>query len=127
MGVKTPLGWTIVGLIPGELGERQPASHAYTFHANSTPEVRADDLMQTMWGEDVNGSLTPEEILAARKTSETRCYTDGRSEVAIPWIDDESPLYCNRKSAEDRLYSLERHQREDRMLLTNTAKYWRQM
>ena len=44
-----------------------------------------------------------------RKTTETRCYTDERNEVAIPWIDDEPPLYCNRKSAEDRLYSLERH------------------
>ena len=29
--------------------------------------------------------------------------------MAIPWIDDEPPLYCNRKSAEDGLYSLERH------------------
>ena len=29
--------------------------------------------------------------------------------MAIPWIDDEPPLYCNRKSAEDRLYSLEKH------------------
>jgi len=29
--------------------------------------------------------------------------------VAIPWIDDELPLHCNRKSAEDRLYSLEKH------------------
>ena len=27
--------------------------------------------------------------------------------MAIPWIDDEPPLYCNRKSAEDRLYSLD--------------------
>ena len=25
VGVKTPLGWTIVGLIPGELGKCQPA------------------------------------------------------------------------------------------------------
>ena len=77
--------------------------------------MRADDLMQKMWDEDVMGisdwdqPLTPEEMLAARKTAETRCYTDGRYEVAIPWIDDEPPLYCNRKSAEDRLYSLERH------------------
>ena len=29
--------------------------------------------------------------------------------MAIPWIEDEPPLYCNRKSAESRLYSLERH------------------
>ena len=71
--------------------------------------------MQKMWDEDVMGildrhqPLTPEEMLAARKTAETRCYTDGRYEVAIPWIDNEPPLYCNRKSAEDRLYSLERH------------------
>ena len=92
MGVKTTLGGTIVGHISGELGECQAASHAYTFHANSSPEVRADDLMRKMWDEDVMGisdrdqTLTPEEMLAARKTAETRCYTDGRYEVAIPWI-----------------------------------------
>ena len=28
VGVKTPLGWTIVQLILGELGECQPPSHA---------------------------------------------------------------------------------------------------
>ena len=80
---------------------------------NSTPEVRAHDLMRKMWDEDVmvisdrDRPLTPEEMLAARKTAETRCYPDGRFEVAIPWIDDEPSLYCNRKSSEDILY--ERH------------------
>ena len=89
--------------------------------------------MRKMLNEDVMGMsdrdqpLTPEEMLVARKTSETRCYTAGRYEVAIPWIDDEPPLYCNRKSAEDRLYFLERHQNEDRMMLRNTAKFWRKM
>ena len=115
MGVKTSLGWTIVGHVPGELGECRAANHAYTFYANYTPEVRADDLMRKMWDEDVMGisdrdkPLTPDEMLAARKTAETSCYTDGRNEVAIPWIDDEPPLCCNRKSAEDRPYSLKRH------------------
>ena len=70
--------------------------------------------MQKLLDEDVMGisdrdkPLTPEEMLAAQKTVETRCYTDGWYEVATPWI-DEPLLYCNRKSAEDRLYSLERH------------------
>ena len=83
VGVKTPLGWTIVGHVPGELGECQAASHAYTFHANPTPEVRADELMRKMWDEDVMGTsdrekpLTPEEMLAARKAAERRHYTDG--------------------------------------------------
>ena len=51
MGVTAPLGWTVVGHVPGELGECQAASHTYTFHANSTPEVRADDLIRKMWDE----------------------------------------------------------------------------
>ena len=29
--------------------------------------------------------------------------------MAIPWKDDEPPLHCNRTTAEDRLYSLEKH------------------
>ena len=76
MGVTAPLGWTVVGHVPGELGECQAASHTYTFHANSTPEVRADDLIRKMWDEYVMGILdrdqpsTPEEMLAARKTME---------------------------------------------------------
>lgn len=33
--------------------------------------------------------------------------------MAIPWTDDEPLLYCNRRSTEDRLYSLERHLNKD--------------
>ena len=64
-----------------------------------------------MWDEeligitDQNKPLTTEEMLAARKVAESRRYTDGRYEVAIPWIDDEPPLHYNTKSAEDRLLS----------------------
>ena len=56
VGAKKPLGWTIVGHVSGELGDCQAASHAYTFHANPTPEVRADELMRKMWDEDVMGT-----------------------------------------------------------------------
>lgn len=89
------------------------ANHAYTFHANLTPEMRADELMRKMWDDEVVGitdqtkPLTAEETLAARKVAESRCYVNERYEVGIPWINDEPPLYCNKKSAEDRLYSLE--------------------
>ena len=77
--------------------------------------MRADELMQNMWDEEVvgitnqNKPLTAEEVLAARKVAESRCYAEGRYEVAIPWKDDEPPLHCNRTTAEDRLYSLEKH------------------
>lgn len=81
--VKTPLDWTMFGHVQGELGGYQAASHAYTFHANPTPEVRADELMRKMWVEDMMGisdqekPLTPEEVLTARKAAERRYYTDG--------------------------------------------------
>ena len=110
---------TIIRHVRGELSECQAASHAYTLHANSTPEVRADDLMQKMWDEDVMGisnrdkPLTPDEMLAARKTAETRCYPDGRYEVVLRWIDDEPPLYCNRKSSEVILYQRHLKRRPD--------------
>ena len=41
--------------------------------------------------------------------AESRYYAEGRYEVAIPWKDDEPSLHCNRTTAEDRLYSLEKH------------------
>ena len=71
--------------------------------------------MRKMWDEEVvgitnqNKPLTAEEVLATRKEAESRCYVKGRYEVAIPWQDDEPPLYCNRTIAEDRLYSLEKY------------------
>ena len=74
--------------------------------------MRADELMRTMWDEELvgitnkNKLLTAEKVLATRKVAESRCYAKGRYEVAIPWQDDEPPLYCNRIIAEDRLYSL---------------------
>ncbi|KAK2566756.1 hypothetical protein P5673_009433 [Acropora cervicornis] len=77
--------------------------------------MSADELVRNMWDEgavgitDQNKPLTAEEVLAAWKVAESRCYAVGRYEVAIPWKDDEPPLHCNRTTAEDRLYSLEKH------------------
>ena len=56
-----------------------------------------------------NKPLTAEGVLAAGKVAESRYYTEGHYEVAFPWKDDEPPLHCNRTTAEDRLYSLEKH------------------
>ncbi|PFX30008.1 hypothetical protein AWC38_SpisGene5247, partial [Stylophora pistillata] len=78
-------------------------------------EMRADELMRKMWDEELlgitnqNKPFTAEEVLATRKVAESRCYAEGRYEEAIPWQDDEPPLYCNKSTAEDRLYSLEKH------------------
>ena len=72
--------------------------------------MRADELMQRMWDEDVvgiadqNKRLTAEEVLAGRKEAQSRRYAEG-CEVAIPWKDDDTPLCSNRKTAEDRLIS----------------------
>ena len=77
--------------------------------------MRADELMRKMWYEEMvgitnqNTPLTAEEVLATRKVAESRCYAEGRYEVAIPWKDGEPPLHCNRMTAEDQLYSLEKH------------------
>ena len=74
----------------------------------------ADELMWKMWDEDVvgitnqNRPLTAEEVLGARKVKESRRYAKGRYKVAIPWNDDQPPLHCNRTTAEDRLYPLQR-------------------
>ena len=76
--------------------------------------MSADELMWKMWDEDVvgitnqNRPLTAEEVLGVRKVAESRCYAKGRYEVAISWNDDQPPLHCNRTTAEDRLYLLQR-------------------
>ena len=75
VGVKTPLGWTVVGHVPGETDECQVANHVYTFHANLTPDMRADELMRKIWDKEVigitdqNKPFTTEETLAARKVA----------------------------------------------------------
>ena len=95
--------------------EGNTANHVYTFHTTFTPEMKADELMRKMWDKEVvgitnqNKPLTAEEVLATREVAESMCYAKGRYEVEIPWQDDESPLCCNRTTAEDRLYSLEKH------------------
>ena len=48
-----------------------------------TPEMRADEIMQRMWDEDVAGiadqnkRLTAEEVLAACKEAQSSRYTEG--------------------------------------------------
>jgi len=83
VGVKTPLGWAVVGHVPGEMDEGQVANHAYTFHANLSPETQANELMRKIWDEEVigitdqNKPFTTEETLAARKVAESQQYTNG--------------------------------------------------
>ena len=58
-----------------------PCLHIY--HATFTPEMRADELMQKIWDEDVGGiadqnkRLTAEEVLAARKEAQSRRCSEG--------------------------------------------------
>ncbi|PFX12456.1 hypothetical protein AWC38_SpisGene23585 [Stylophora pistillata] len=107
VGVKKPLGWTIVGHVSETASNGNIANHVYTFHATFTPEMRADELMRKMWDEEVlgitnqNRPLTAEEVLAAPKlkVAESRCYAVGRYEVETPWQDDQTPLFCNRNTA----------------------------
>ena len=89
--------------------------------------------MKMRWVSQIGTSLWHQKkCLQHEKTAETRCYTDGRYEVAIPWIDDEPPLYCKRKNGEDRLYFLERHlkrrpdvaEKDCRVLEANVAKVY---
>ena len=48
-----------------------------------TPEMMADEIMQRMWDEDVvgiadqNKRLTTEEVLAARKDTQSRRWVEG--------------------------------------------------
>ena len=73
VGVKTPLGWTIVGHVSETANACSVANCVYTFHTTFTPEMRADELMRKMWDEEVvgitnqNKLLTAEEVLAAVK------------------------------------------------------------
>ena len=90
VGLKTPLGWTIVEHVAETANACSIANCVYTFHTTFTPEMSADELMWKMWDEDVvgitnqNGPLTAEEVLGARKVAESSCYAKGRYEVAIP-------------------------------------------
>ena len=79
VGVKTPLGWTIVGHVSETANTCSIANCVYTFHTTFSPEMRADELMRRMWDEEVvgitnqNKLLTAEEaeeVLAARKVAE---------------------------------------------------------
>ena len=78
VGVKTPLGWTIVGHVSETANARSIANCVYTFHTTFTREISADKLMRKMWHEDVvgitnqNKPSTAEEVLAEGKVAESR-------------------------------------------------------
>ena len=99
VGVKTPLGWTIVRPVSETANTCSIANCVYTFHSTFTPEMRADELMRKMWDEEVVGITNQNK---QRCLLRGRCFAEGRYEVAIPWKDNEPPLHCNRTTAEDR-------------------------
>ena len=55
----------------------------HIYHATFTLEMRADELMQKMWDEDVEGiadrnkRLTAEEVLAAPNEAQSKRYAEG--------------------------------------------------
>ena len=73
----------MVGNVSDEANESHEACHVYTYHATFTPKMKADELIQRMWDEDVvgiadqNKRLTAEEVLAARKEAQSRRYVAG--------------------------------------------------
>ena len=86
VGVKTPLGWTIVGHVPEGISGCRTACHTFTFHANPIPELQADELMCKMWDDELAGlgdqkkQLTAEEMYAEHKVANSRRYIGGRYE-----------------------------------------------
>ena len=115
VALRTPLGWTLAGRVSDHAHEG-PIMYTDTCHAIAAPEIGADEMLRKMWDADIVGTGTsgkplysPEEQLAIRKAESSRRYENGRYEIAIPWVDETPPLRSNRKLAEDRLVSLEKH------------------
>ncbi|PFX25917.1 hypothetical protein AWC38_SpisGene9441 [Stylophora pistillata] len=68
---------------------------------------KEDNLRQNLSNSDDN-QLNQEEILAMSKVENSRRWTGGRYEVAIPWKEETPSLPDNREEAEKRLLCLEK-------------------
>ena len=110
-----PCGWpNWYGMFKALVQDQQLSKTQKMIYLKASVKGTAEKAKK-MWDEEVvgiadqNKPLTAEEVLSTLKVAVSRRYADGRYEVAIPWKDDEPPLYCKRTTAEDRLYSLEKH------------------
>ncbi|PFX14814.1 hypothetical protein AWC38_SpisGene21000 [Stylophora pistillata] len=99
---KTPLGWTYVGRLPS-IRSAKRITYARNFRIQTLHEVRLDEKLREMWEIDSLGvrnsddnQLNQEEILAMSKVENSRKWTGGRYEVAIPWKEETPSLPDNR-------------------------------
>ena len=105
-GVKTKLGWTVTGNLPGYV---RNSESVYFVHVAS-PEEEQNELVKTWWKTESFGckydsgeQRSREDELALESLSRMTRKIGGRYEVGLIWKDPTATLQNNRVVAERRL------------------------
>ena len=116
VGIRTKLGWTITGPLPGYIRTSDGIFHAYV----RSPDEELHNQVKSWWRTeefgckyDVETQRSVEDENAMRILEETTKKVDGRYEVPLLWKKNGGSMQNNRTVAERRLALLERRLQRD--------------
>ena len=116
VGIRTKLGWTITGPLPGYIRNSEGIFHAYV----RSPDEELHSQVKSWWRTeefgckyDVEVQRSVEDSNATRILEDTTKKVDGRYEVPLLWKNGSSPMQNNRTVAEHRLALLEKRLQRD--------------
>ncbi len=111
VGIRTKLGWTITGPLPGYIRNSEGIFHVYV----RSPDEELHSQVKSWWRTeefgckyDVEVQRSVEDSNATRILEDTTKKVDGRYEVPLLWKKGSSPTQNNRTVAEHRLALLEK-------------------
>ncbi|KAL9977438.1 hypothetical protein ACROYT_G014841 [Oculina patagonica] len=112
IGVRTRIGWTVTGRLPGHIQECESVCKVHV----ATPNEELNETVKTWWrtenfgcryDNDTQRSVEDERVMKFLDES-TRKVADGRYEVPLIWRDDNVELPDNFAAAAQRLNFLEK-------------------
>lgn len=116
VGIRTKLGWTITGSLPGYIRSSECVFHAYV----RSPDEELHNQVKSWWRSeefgckyDVESQRSVEDEHAMRTLEETTRKVGGRYEVPLLWKKNSESMQNNRAVAEHRLTLLERRLQRD--------------
>ncbi|CAB3981867.1 PREDICTED: uncharacterized protein LOC107341021, partial [Paramuricea clavata] len=116
VGIRTKLGWTITGPLPGYIRTSQGIFHTYV----CSPDEELHNQVKSWWRTeefgckyDVETQRSVEDENAMRILEETTKKVDGRYEVPLLWKKNGGSMQNNRTVAEHHLALLERRLQRD--------------
>ena len=125
VGVRTKLGWTVIGRVTGYYKDSESVFHSHV----SSPDDELHSMVKSWWKTesfgfkcDVTTKRSMEDERVMEFLDETTRRVDKRYEVGLIWKSPETVLPNNKVVAEKRLCMLERRLQKDTELSTEYSQ-----